>query len=261
MKLTPYLSLLLLLAYTGCQTAESDTATGSVNFPKIGIEPLPEWVKAEKTEPEENARQIRVETKFIEIEHNPIEEEEPAAALYVKNVNADNSLQKLQQQKSTDILSAPSVTVLEDQLANITIAKELKYPELQEGNIVFNTINIGLSSHLKVTPGDDPETLNVQFLADVTELDGFQEIMEGKWQFPIISNRRIDTTFTLKSGQTAMVGGLVINKKIDVSDKLPLLGDIPILGTLFTTQGTEDKQRELIVMVTPTIVTPPTETE
>lgn len=235
--------------------------TGSVNFPKIGIEPLPGWVKAEKAEPKENARQIRIETKFIEIEHKPIEEGESAAALYVKNVNADNSLQELQKQESTDILSAPSVTVLEDQLAKITIAQELKYPDLQDGNIVFNTVNIGVSSHLKVTPGEDPETLNVQLLADVTELDGFQEIMEGKWQFPIISNRRIDTTLTLKSGQTAMVGGLVINKKIDVSDKLPLLGDIPILGALFTNQGTEDRKREWIVMVTPTIVTTPVETK
>ena len=222
---------------------------------------MPGWVKAEKAEPKENARQIRIETKFIEIEHKPIEEGESAAALYVKNVNADNSLQELQKQESTDILSAPSVTVLEDQLAKITIAQELKYPDLQDGNIVFNTVNIGVSSHLKVTPGEDPETLNVQLLADVTELDGFQEIMEGKWQFPIISNRRIDTTLTLKSGQTAMVGGLVINKKIDVSDKLPLLGDIPILGALFTNQGTEDRKREWIVMVTPTIVTTPVETK
>jgi type II secretory pathway component GspD/PulD (secretin) len=259
MKIVP--SLLLLLSFTGCQTTDSDKVTGSVNFPKIGIEPLPEWVKAKAPEPKENARQIRVETKFVEVEHKSIDEEEVAAALYVKNVNAENSLQELQNQESTDILSAPSLTVLEDQVANITIAQELKYPELQEGNIVFNTVNIGVSSHLKVTPGDGPETLNIQLLADVTELEGYQEIMEGKWQFPVISNRRIDTNLTLKSGQTALVGGLVIKKKIDLTEKLPLLGDIPILGSLFTQQGTESRKRELIVMVTPTIVTKSAETE
>jgi type II secretory pathway component GspD/PulD (secretin) len=261
MKFTPYLTLLLILPFTGCQTADSDKVTGSVNFPKIGIEPLPEWVTAEKPEPKENARQIRVETKFVEVEHESIEEDTALAAMYVKNVNAENSLEELQKQESTDILSAPSITVLEDQLANITIAQELKYPELKDGNVVFNTVNIGLSSHLKVTSGDDPETLNIQLLADVTELDGFQEIMDGKWQFPVISNRRIDTNLTLKSGQTALVGGLVINKKIDVSDKLPLLGDIPILGALFTNQGTESRKRELIIMVTPTIVTQAGETK
>jgi len=253
MKLTPCLTLLLLLAYTGCQTAENDNVTGSINLPKINIEPLPQWVTAESPESPQNGRQIRIETKFIEVEYTPSEDAEQPA-IYLKNVAADESLKKLQMQESSDILSAPTVTALEDQLANIKITQELRYPRLSDGNIVFNSVDVGVSCHLKVTAGDDPETLNLQLLADVSQLEGFQEIMEGKFQVPVFSKRRIDTQLTLKSGQTALVGGLVTDKKLDIVDKLPLLGDIPVLGELFQRTGTESTKRELIVMVTPTII-------
>jgi type IV pilus assembly protein PilQ len=78
--------------------------------------------------------------------------------------------------------------------------------------------------------------------------------LEGSIALPRLASSTIATTMLLENGQTAVLGGLTTDSKSEAVNKIPLLGDIPILGWLFKSVATFNDRRTLIVLVTPTIV-------
>jgi len=108
--------------------------------------------------------------------------------------------------------------------------------------------DIGLT--LKVKPrisSDDKVVLNIKtVLEDVLSDNG-----EGR---PTTTKREVKTTSIVKNGETVIIGGLVKSKDGKNSVKVPLFGDIPILGTLFTHNSTTKDKTDLVIMVTPYIV-------
>jgi general secretion pathway protein D len=73
---------------------------------------------------------------------------------------------------------------------------------------------------------------------------------------PIFSVRKVTTGVTVWDGQTVVLGGLIREDVQDVEDKVPILGDIPILGRLFRTEAEEHFKRNLIVFVTAYLIDP-----
>jgi general secretion pathway protein D len=71
---------------------------------------------------------------------------------------------------------------------------------------------------------------------------------------PIINQREADTTVSVRNGETIILGGIIRNTVTANRNKVPLLGDIPLLGTLFQSNSKESKKTELIVLLTPRIV-------
>jgi type II secretory pathway component GspD/PulD (secretin) len=84
---------------------------------------------------------------------------------------------------------------------------------------------------------------------------------EGSIALPRISSSTIHTKMLLKSGQTAVLGGLTTDSNSRTETKVPFLGDIPIIGWAFKSRSTSQQKQSLIVFITPEIVSSPEETE
>lgn len=200
----------------------------------------------------------------------------------------------LSQKEGTDLLSAPKITVLSGNPATMTVAQELRYPQsfgqtqsqVGTGNSSgggsagvaittgtpqeFTTRNVGVE--LKVTPTveEDDYSISLDLNPKVTEFDGFVEyggpsvaisgsttvnVPSGFYQ-PIFSVRDISTKVTIWDGATLIMGGLTREEVKMVNDKVPLLGDIPLLGRLFKSKGQSAQKRNLLIFVTATLVSP-----
>jgi len=202
----------------------------------------------------------------------------------------------LAQKQGTDLLSSPRITVLSGNPATITVAQEMRYPqsygEIQSqvgsgsgtGTGVsaagvtitsgtpqeFATRNVGVE--LKVTPTveEDDYSISLDLNPRVTEFEGFVEyggpsiaissgvtvtVPPGFYQ-PIFSVRDISTRVTIWDGATLVMGGLTREEVKRVHDKVPLLGDIPLLGRLFRSQGESTQKRNLLIFVTANLVSP-----
>jgi MSHA biogenesis protein MshL len=75
---------------------------------------------------------------------------------------------------------------------------------------------------------------------------------------PVIDLRETDTVLRVQDGQTIVIGGLIQHRELDTERKIPLLGDIPILGQLFRQMDVEERRSELVIFLTPTVLDPPT---
>jgi general secretion pathway protein D len=204
------------------------------------------------------------------------------------------TIRALSRQTGTDLMSAPKVTVLSGNPANIVIAQELRYPqsygEVQSqvgssGNTgggaagvtitpgtpqEFTTRNVGVE--LKVTPTveEDDYSISLDLNPRVTEFEGFVEyggqavaisgsttvtLPSGFYQ-PIFSTREVTTKVTIWDGATMVMGGLTREEVKKVNDKVPILGDIPFFGRAFRSKGETSSKRNLLIFVTANLVTP-----
>ncbi len=73
---------------------------------------------------------------------------------------------------------------------------------------------------------------------------------------PVLDTQTTFTKVMIKDGETLVIGGLVKDKVIDVVNKVPLLGDIPVMGYFFKHKGKTTVKKNLLIFVTPKIVTP-----
>jgi len=104
---------------------------------------------------------------------------------------------------------------------------------------------------LKVKPTINTEgLLTLEITQEVSELGG-----TGVGDSPIILVRKINTSIVASHGQTIVLGGLILENGTRDERKVPLLGDIPILGNLFKYTARKTDKTELLVLVTPTILT------
>lgn len=201
----------------------------------------------------------------------------------------------LSQKQGTDLLSAPKVTVLSGNPANIVVAQELRYPqsfgEIQSqvgssnssgssgsaGVTVtagtprdFATRNVGVELRVTPTVEEDDYSISLDLNPKVTEFEGFVEyggpslaISSGKtvtvppgFYQPIFSVREVSTKVTLWDGATLVMGGLTREEVREVDDRVPILGSIPILGRAFRSKGESSQKRNLLIFVTANLVSP-----
>jgi pilus assembly protein CpaC len=91
---------------------------------------------------------------------------------------------------------------------------------------------------------------------EVSALDFTHGLTINGFSVPAITLRKLDTAVELNEGQSFAIGGLLDNRVTDTIDKVPFLGDLPILGKFFQSKSHEKENTELIVIVTPEIVRP-----
>jgi len=209
------------------------------------------------------------------------------------DVNA--AVRALSRNAGADLMSAPKVTVLSGNKADITIAQEFRYPE-SYGEIQsevgqsgtgsnsgsagvtitagtpqnFKTRNVGVELSVTPTVEDDDYSISLDLNPRVTEFDGFVEyggqsiaiaggttvtVPSGFFQ-PIFSVRSMNTKVTVWDGATVVMGGLTREEVKKVNDKIPFLGDIPGVGRLFRSEGESAQKRNLLIFVTANLVSP-----
>ena len=95
---------------------------------------------------------------------------------------------------------------------------------------------------------DNLITLSIQ--ASVQAITGYV----GVERRPIVSSRSTDTNVMVRNGETLMIGGLIFDQDDSTVDKLPYLGDLPFFGRFFKSDGKSKSQNELLIFITPTII-------
>lgn len=166
-------------------------------------------------------------------------------------VNALKSDQKFQ------VLSTPRIFTSNNVEATINISQSVPYVTSQRedtnGNMIFNYAFQDVGIVLTVTPQISPAGMvTLQVSQTANELQGYTS-----FNAPIINQREANTTVSVKDGDTVVLGGIMGKTVTSTTNKVPILGDIPILGNLFKSTSKTDSKTELLVFLTPRIVRNP----
>ncbi|MGA1129281.1 MAG: type II secretion system protein GspD, partial [Chthoniobacterales bacterium] len=131
----------------------------------------------------------------------------------------------------------------------------------------FTMQPVGVRLEVEPTVGPDNYTIDLRLLPEVTEFEGFinygtpilnqgVEVTPNVINYPVFSQRKVETQVHIYDGQTVALGGLIREDVQKVTDKTPLLGDIPFAGVLFRSQADKHIKRNLIVFVTASLRDP-----
>ncbi len=152
-------------------------------------------------------------------------------------------------------LAQPTLTALSGETASFLAGGEIPIPVPQyQGVTTIEYKQYGVS--LAFTPtvlGDGRISLRVR--PEVSQLTS-STVSLGGYQIPGLTTRRAETTVELGSGQSFVIGGLLSNNTTNSVNKAPFLGDLPIIGQLFRSNGWKRSESELVIVVTPYLVRP-----
>ncbi len=159
------------------------------------------------------------------------------------------------------LVSNTRVTTMSNQEAEIEVTTTIPVETLNrfsEGGIVQDIVSfqdLDVSISLKVTPRVNPDsTMVLDVFSSVEEIIGYTGPVGN--QRPITSRRAISSSVTMKAGETLGLGGLMKEIEHKTVKKLPLLGQIPLLGVLFQHHTVQIEKTDLIILITPQIVSP-----
>ena len=180
---------------------------------------------------------------------------DPAATvsygIFQKWGSLEAQLQVMEQNRKANIISNPRITTVDNREAKILVGQ--KIPLIVQdvaGNPVSQLQTIGIQ--LKVTPHLTKEKKIIMDLhPEVSDLSTQSTVQGGV----IINTSEADTRVMVDDGQTAVIGGLIRSNQSHVRRGIPLLKDMPILGALFRSDNTVNQDRELVIFVTPRLVT------
>jgi pilus assembly protein CpaC len=100
------------------------------------------------------------------------------------------------------------------------------------------------------------DTIRLRVRPEVSTLDFPNGVTIGGFRVPALSTRRAETDVELRDGQSFIIAGLMDNLAQDTSSKVPVIGDLPVIGALFRSRATRSERTELLVVVTPRLVRP-----
>jgi pilus assembly protein CpaC len=163
-------------------------------------------------------------------------------------------LSLLKSQGLAQMLATPTLVTMSGQEAEFLVGGEFPIPVaggFNETAIEFKQYGI----ILRFTPFvNGNETITIKVAPEVSNPDYSLAVFSGGVSVPGLKSRRGATTLQLKDGQTFIMAGLLMEELYSTVNKFPFLGDLPILGTLFTSKQFQKNETELMVMVTPRLV-------
>lgn len=156
------------------------------------------------------------------------------------------------------VLAEPNLTAISGQEANFLAGGEIPIPVPQDSGggsstitIEYKQFGVGLR-FVPVVLGDG--RIRLKCAPEVSDLDFTNAVTLQGFRVPAITKRSLSTTVELKEGQTLALAGLLNSRITTSSSVVPLLGDIPVLGALFRSQSYNRQETELVVLVTPRLV-------
>jgi len=158
-------------------------------------------------------------------------------------------LTALQQEGKLNILSSPSITTLENQLAIIESGARVPIQTVEDGEVNIKYEDAVL--RLEVIPYViDKNTVKLKILTNKDELD-FTRTVSGN---PTIITKKAETNVILSNGQTTVIGGLNKETASETESGVPLLKDIPLIGFLFRSRGKSNSMEEVLIFITPYVL-------
>ena len=153
-------------------------------------------------------------------------------------------------------LAEPNLTALSGQEAKFLAGGEYPIPvATQDGTVTIDFKPFGVE--LNFTPVVvDGDTINLQINAAVSSIDTTTSITANGLSINAFKRRETSTTVEMRDGESFAIAGLLQDDFRDLNNQVPWLGDVPILGALFRSADYQRNQSELVIIVTPHLVTP-----
>ena len=179
----------------------------------------------------------------------------PAAATYAftgGSIPLNVKLNALLSQGRARILATPKILTLSDRVAKLHIGAT--YPIATNGSVFGSQsvqyIDIGVKLKIRATIGRSGSVI-ADIHPQYSEILGFTA-----QNFPIIANRRLDSTLRVRNGETIVLGGLLRDVSSETVQRIPFLSQIPILGSFFANKATNHERDEIVFLITPHVIEP-----
>lgn len=174
-------------------------------------------------------------------------------------LGASASLKALEQKNVAKLMASPSISVMDGERGFVLIGNRINFPVLvgytQNNAPIFDRQQERVGIYLQVAAtvaADGSVTLNLY--PQVSTITGYLEVNGAS--YPQVATREAQTTVRVGSGESIVLGGLMRDEDVIQVDKVPLLSQIPFLGELFRHRKVTKTSSQVILTVTPTIVTP-----
>ena len=180
--------------------------------------------------------------------------------LFRPDLNIAAAIQALENRNLLQVLAEPNLLTVDNTAASFVAGGEFPFPIVQPGagansiTIAFKEYGIRLGFLPRITPAG---TIRLQVAPEVSALDYANSVTVAGTTVPGTSIRKVQTEVELPSGQSFVIAGLLDRQTTESFSKIPGIGDIPVLGKLFQSRSITRNNSELLVIITPTIVSLP----
>jgi pilus assembly protein CpaC len=179
--------------------------------------------------------------------------------LFRPDIHLGAVIEALQNKNLLQILAEPNLIAVNGKEASFLAGGEFPFPIVQPGQ-GFTAVTIQFKEFgvkLKFTPLIEPNgNIHLRVVPEVSTLDFANSLSISGFTIPALSTRRADTEFELQDGQSFVIAGLMDNRVTNIVNKIPGLGDIPILGNFFKSKSAQKSNSELMVLCTARRVSP-----
>jgi type II secretory pathway component GspD/PulD (secretin) len=206
-------------------------------------------VRVADVTPQNDTSDIGLEFGGLDLQGNPLN----GATTYAftgKTLALNVRLDAMVSQGRAQILATPRLVTIDGKEADLLIGQT--YPIVYSTSVLggSNVQFVDIGVKLRLTPLIGPDgSVTAEMHPEYSELQGFTSA-----GYPIIANRKIDSTLRVSDGQTIVLGGLLRDASSETVQRVPWLSEIPILGRLFDDKQTSHERDEIVFLITPHIV-------
>ena len=183
--------------------------------------------------------------------------------LFRQDINFGAVIEALQTKNLLQILAEPNLVAVNGKKASFLAGGQFPFPIVQPGQ-GFTAVTISFKEfgvRLEFTPEIKPNgNIHLIVAPEVSTLDFADALTISGFTIPALSTRKAETEFELQDGQSFVIAGLMDNRVTDIYNKIPGLGDIPILGNFFRSKSLQKSNSELMVLCTVHRISPTNET-
>jgi pilus assembly protein CpaC len=170
--------------------------------------------------------------------------------------NADIIINALEDRGLARRLAEPNLVALSGDTASFLAGGEFPFPvgaDNGEITIEFKKFGVGLSFSPTVLPDG---VINIEIEPEVSQLDPTNTLRLNGFDIPSLIVRRAKTTVELRDGQSFAIAGLLQTTNTKARSQLPWIGDVPVLGALFSSSSFQKEQTDLVIIITPRLIEP-----
>jgi len=182
--------------------------------------------------------------------------------LFRPDINFGAVIEALENKSLLQILAEPNLIAVNGKEASFLAGGQFPFPIVQPG-AGFTAVTISFKEfgvRLQFTPVIMPNgNIHLKVAPEVSTLDFANALTLSGFTVPALSTRKAETEFELQDGQSFVIAGLMDNRVTDIYNKIPGLGDIPILGNFFRSKSLQKSNSELMVLCTVRRISPSTE--
>lgn len=176
------------------------------------------------------------------------------------------ALNALQANSLVNIVSTPNVLTTDNEEAKFVVGRNIPFPVStgrdSNNNPIVSYQREDVATTLKVTPQiNESNYVTLEVYQEVQEIEEDSQGLDVQSSGFITSKRSAETTVVVRDNQTVVLGGLIGNTDTEVESKIPLLGDLPLIGILFRGQRTVSRKTNLLIFLTPHVIDGPEDLE